>query len=83
MCIRAVHAFARGNWFQDQWSEGKFCWVKSGFWLSGVNNPAMNENIEDTEVQMLAEGMFLDVSLTVLFEKRGEKVNESSNDYFK
>lgn len=32
---------------------------------------------------MLAEGMFLDVLLTVLFEKRGEKVNESSNDYFK
>lgn len=49
MCIRAVHAFARGNWFQDQWSEGKFCWVKSGFWLSGVNNPAMNENILKTQ----------------------------------
>lgn len=49
MCIRAVHAFAHGNWFQDQWSEGKFCWVKSGFWLSGVNNPAVNENILKTQ----------------------------------
>lgn len=33
---------------------------------------------------MLEEGVFLNVSFTMLFqEKRKKKVNESSNDYFK
>lgn len=45
MCIRAEFVFAYGNWFQVQWLESKFCCIKSGFWPSGVNNPAVKENL--------------------------------------